>query len=153
MNHARILGVGSPSGDDQAGWLVIDALAGLANDFDLRKLDRPGAGLIELLDGMERVILIDAMHSGAAVGTIRRFDRHDWPGYAHGLSSHGFGVAEALALADALDTLPVELTLHGIEIASATPNGTPCDAVRVAARTLAGRIVAEFKEDSARAGQ
>ena len=26
MSRVRILGIGSPSGDDQAGWLTIDAL-------------------------------------------------------------------------------------------------------------------------------
>jgi Ni,Fe-hydrogenase maturation factor len=61
MSRVRILGIGSPSGDDQAGWLVADALqdAGL-EDVDIDKLDRPGTSLIPLL-AVSRLILIDAM--------------------------------------------------------------------------------------------
>lgn len=141
MNRTRILGVGSPSGDDQAGWLTIDALAALHHAFELHKLDRPGAGLIERFDGAARVIVIDAMHGGGAVGTIRRFARADWPAYTHGVSSHGFGVAEALALAGALGALPLELTLYGIEIARVAPDQPAGSAVHAAARTLAQRLV------------
>ena len=43
----RILGIGSPSGDDQAGWLTVDALlaSGVHTDGELvtAKLARPGA--------------------------------------------------------------------------------------------------------------
>ena len=46
MSRIRILGIGSPSGDDQAGWLVVDALAETGVGAELRKLDRPGATLV-----------------------------------------------------------------------------------------------------------
>jgi len=137
----RILGVGSPYGDDQAGWLVIDALAGMGiQGVELVKLDRPGAALVGQLDSANRVVLIDAMQGGGEPGTIRRFDRNDWPDFAQGLSSHGLGVAEALALAKALDALPADLTLYGIEISSAEAGDEPCQAIRTAASTLAERI-------------
>ncbi len=45
MTRVRILGIGSPAGDDRAGWLVVDALRerGLAHaaGVELDKLDRP----------------------------------------------------------------------------------------------------------------
>ncbi|MBS1147427.1 MAG: hypothetical protein H6R08_1603, partial [Proteobacteria bacterium] len=43
MSGVRILGVGSPSGDDQAGWLTVDALLAegmQAPRIDIQKLDR-----------------------------------------------------------------------------------------------------------------
>jgi len=100
MSRVRILGIGSPTGDDQAGWLTVDALlaAGL-DEVDIKKLDRPGANLIPLLENASRVILIDAMQGGSRAGEIQRFDQKDWPGYCNGLSSHGFGVLAALTLA------------------------------------------------------
>ena len=53
MSKVRILGIGSPSGDDQAGWLTVDALAdcGVQSEHELAidKLDRPGASLIGLV--------------------------------------------------------------------------------------------------------
>src|SRR3569623_1732045 len=105
MSKVRILGIGSPSGDDQAGWLAVDALAdcGIQGEHELAidKLDRPGASLIGLLEHADWVILVDAMQSGDRPGRIKRFDQDAWPGYTHGLSSPGLGVLDALSLARA----------------------------------------------------
>lgn len=140
MNRTRVLGVGSPAGDDQAGWLAVDALRGAG--LDARKLDRPGANLVSLLESVDHVILIDAMQGGGMPGQIRRFGRRDWAGYGQGLSSHGFGVIDALSLAEALGCLPERLDLYGIEIASAHPGAAPGAEVRAAAALLAGRLAA-----------
>jgi hydrogenase maturation protease len=142
MSRVRILGVGSPAGDDQAGWLAVDALqrAGL----EACKLDRPGANLVSLLEDIDHVILIDAMQGGGAPGQIRHFGRHDWAGHGQALSSHGFGVLDALSLAEALGCLPAKLDLYGIEIASAQPGAAPDDVVRGAAERLAARIAADL---------
>jgi len=142
MSRVRILGIGSPSGDDQAGWLAVEALLDIGVEASLDKLDRPGANLISLLEHAERVILIDAMQSGGPPGRIQGFDQNAWPDYTHGLSSHGFGVLDALSLAQALDYLPPRLELYGIEIASANPGEAPGTAVRAAARQLAATIAA-----------
>ena len=147
MSRVRILGIGSPSGDDQAGWLTVDALAacGVRTDRELAigKLDRPGANLISLLDA-DWVILVDAMQSGGPPGRIQGFDQNAWPDYTHGLSSHGLGVVDALMLAQALASLPPRLDLYGIEIGSVNPGETPGMAVRSAARQLAQHIAAEL---------
>ena len=142
MSRVRILGIGSPSGDDQAGWLTVDALLanGVPADVDCHKLDRPGASLIPQLDNADWVILIDAMQSGARVGHIQCFDRQDWPGYGQGLSTHGFGVLDSLSLAQALNSLPSRLDLYGIEIATAKPGDIAGEPVQAAAQQLAGLI-------------
>ncbi|WP_296755885.1 hydrogenase maturation protease [Thiobacillus sp.] len=148
MSGVRILGIGSPSGDDQAGWLVVDALlaggmrAGKA--LVIEKLDRPGAGLIGLLEGAERVVLVDAMQGNGQPGRLARFDQEDWPRYSHGLSSHGFGVLAALTLACELDGLPSRLELYGIEIAAAHPGAVPGPEIQAAARQLAAVIAASL---------
>jgi hydrogenase maturation protease len=149
VSGVRILGTGSPSGDDQAGWLVVDALLaggvqpgeGLA----IEKLDRPGATLIPHLENASWVILIDAMQGGGPPGCIRHFDQNDWSGYGGGLSSHGFGVLDALALARELGSLPPRLDVYGIEIGSVMPGEAPGAAVTAAARQLARRIAAELR--------
>ena len=153
MTRVRILGIGSPSGDDQAGWLVVDALraAGLGNapEWIIDKLDRPGANLIPLLQDADHVILVDAMQGGGAAGTFRHFDRADWPAYPGGLSTHGFGVLGALGLARELGSLPPRLDLYGIEIASALPGEEAGHDVQAAAQRLAAMIASILKKPEA----
>ena len=149
MIGVRILGIGSPSGDDQAGWLTVDALlaGGVQTTVDpirVQKLDRPGSGLITLLDDAAWVILIDAMQSHDPIGRIRHFGADDWPAYSHGLSSHGFGVLNALALARELGSLPSRLDLYGIEIGSASTGEQAGSEVQAAAQQLARHIAADL---------
>ena len=76
-----------------------------------------GTSLMESWDKTSRVIIIDALHSGHAPGTVYRFDAHKQPirkTFYPG-STHHFGVAEALALAKALNRLPQSLIIYGIE--------------------------------------
>jgi len=142
MTVTRIIGIGSPSGDDQAGWLVIDALANkMPLDVELIKLDRPGSTLIPLLENANRVILIDAMQGGGLPGGICHFSKDDWAGYRTGLSSHGLGVFEALMLARELICLPETIDLYGIEIGADTPENQTSDMVISSAEKLANKII------------
>lgn len=148
MSRVRIFGIGSPSGDDQAGWLVVDALleTGIPRDSGIviDKLDRPGANLIPLLEFGDHVILIDAMRGDGQPGRIRHFSDRNWSAYDSGLSSHGFGVLAALTLARELGSLPPRLDLYGIEIGPAEPGEAPGLNVRAAARKLANLIADEL---------
>ena len=148
MSRVRILGIGSPSGDDQAGWLVVDALAALGvhagDDVVIDKLDRPGVQLISLLEHADWVILVDAMQSDDPPGHVQRFDRRDWPAYREGLSSHGLGVLDALLLARELGKLPARLDLYGITTGSANPGESVQVAVMAAAAQVAQRIADEL---------
>ncbi len=144
MNRVCILGIGSPAGDDRAGWLTIDALIALGmktgNDFVIEKLDRPGANLIPLLESAAWVILIDAMQSHGPIGRIQHFGEEDWPVYCQGVSSHGFGVLNALSLARELGNLPSRLDVYGIEISSASPDDEAGSAIQFSAQQLARQI-------------
>ena len=148
MSRVCILGIGSPSGDDQAGWLVVDALAAhgmhARDDVVIDKLDRPGVQLISLLDHAGWVILVDAMQSDDPPGHVQRFDRKDWPAYREGLSSHGLGVLDALLLARELGKLPARLDLYGIAIGAAMPGEPVQSAVMAAATQLARRIAGDL---------
>lgn len=76
-----------------------------------------GAALMEAWNGAETVILIDAISSGGAPGTIYRLDAAAQPvpsHFFHG-SSHAFSVAEAVELSRTLDQLPPHLLIYGIE--------------------------------------
>jgi len=123
VTPVRIIGIGSPFGDDQLAWHIVETLQQDAHFPQLQqqqlsfiKADRPGAGLLELMQGADLVILIDAMKSGARQGTIRRFEEHEIEDLTVPLSSHGFGVTAALTLAQALNAMPKKLILYGIEV-------------------------------------
>jgi hydrogenase maturation protease len=68
--------------------------------------ERPGVELIELLSGRGATILLDAVRSGAAAGTIHDLPLDDLPPPRPAVSSHGIGIAEAVALARALGYRP-----------------------------------------------
>ena len=148
LSRVCIFGIGSPSGDDQAGWLTIDAL--LASGVHakgatvIEKLDRPGVNLISLLENASHVVLVDAMQGGGEPGRILRLDEHDWSDYRQGVSSHGFGVLAALLLARELGGLPPRLDLYGIEIGSANPGEEAAAVIETAAQQLARHIAREL---------
>jgi hydrogenase maturation protease len=116
--RVAIIGIGSPFGDDAAGLevarrLVREKIPGV----EVIAADRPGAGLVELLDGREAVILVDAARSpGGRAGTVHDLELRGFSTGPGPVSSHAFGVAEALALAARLGRLPPHLRLLAIEI-------------------------------------
>ncbi len=116
----RIIGIGSPFGDDAAGLEAARRLAATPPPgAEVIAVDRPGATLIDLFDGADAVILIDAAHSGARAGTIHDIDLQVLASHTLGLiSSHDLGVAEAVQLAARLGRLPARGRVLGIEIAS-----------------------------------
>jgi len=148
MKPVRIIGVGSPAGDDQAGWWTIEAF-----DRDVSRspammarictmaLDRPGINLVNLMQGAQRVFLIDAVQSRSPPGTIYRLSIAELAAWEETVSSHGFGVAMALHLARELNALPKALSLYGIGIESAAAGGKPCLTVRNAAHAVAHEIL------------
>ena len=110
-----VIGVGNAwRGDDAAGLAVARRLRGRVQAVEH---ERDGAGLIEVWGDAAHVVLVDAAASGAAAGTVRRFDVHAGPLAAHSLrsSSHAFGVADAVELARALGRLPERLDVIAIE--------------------------------------
>jgi hydrogenase maturation protease len=121
----RIIGVGSPFGMDQAGWLAIDYLQSCQfDDCELIKLDRPGSGLLGYLQDVDQVVVIDALNSSGQAGEVKLLERDELAQSQELTSSHGFGVAEALALADQLGALPQRISLLGIHTGE-DPNRPP----------------------------
>jgi hydrogenase maturation protease len=123
----RIIGIGSPFGDDAAGLEVARILTQAPPpNCEVIVADRPGAGLLELLDSIDPVILIDAVRSGAKPGTLHQlsFDELDrCP--ARFVSSHELGVAASVQLASRLGRAPARGGVLGIEVSPAVVH-VPC---------------------------
>jgi hydrogenase maturation protease len=145
----KIIGVGNEwRGDDAAGLLV-------ARRF--RAEPQPGvqvsecrgemSDIREALKAAAGVILVDAMAGGGPPGTIQRFDWHAEglpPGRSLSPSSHGWGVAEALALGKIFQELPPFLIIYGIEGEHFGPGQSISLAVAAAVPEAARRIQQEI---------
>ena len=111
----KIIGCGNPDrGDDQAGVLVSKRLRELGLDAETHAGDP--LSLVDRWRSDDDVIVVDAMMTGAPVGTVRVWDRPlpHIPGGA-AVSSHGFDIGKAIELAQALKRLPARLRVYGIE--------------------------------------
>ena len=118
MVDTLVVGIGDPlRGDDGAGSAVIERLR--RRPLPGVRLEThwgEGAALMALWQGYRRVILMDAMVSGAPPGTLRWFGLENLPASdTFPYSTHRFGLAEALQLAVVLGELPEEMQVLGIE--------------------------------------
>ena len=117
-----VIGLGNPfRGDDAVGRVIARRLQELAlPDVDVCEESGEGVALMEAWKDATGVILIDAVQSGAAPGTIHRLDVSRGPVASRFFpsSTHAFSVAEAVELARALNQLPARVVLYGIEVRS-----------------------------------
>jgi hydrogenase maturation protease len=116
LPHARrralVIGLGNAArGDDAAGLIAARRLGGVEHEGD-------PLALLDLWEGAELALVIDAVSSGADPGTIHRFDAvaEALPARLRSsTSTHAVGLAEAIELARALGRLPARLIVCGIE--------------------------------------
>jgi hydrogenase maturation protease len=117
-----VVGLGNPLvSDDGVGLKVVGRLRELLanhDEVDMETETRGGLLLMERMVGYERVILIDAVRSGAAPGTIHRLCVDGVP-TQHSASAHDANLATALAVGRAAGyALPTETDVQiiGIEV-------------------------------------
>ncbi len=136
-----IIGCGNRQrGDDGAGILVAERLRDLGVSAETRSGE--AADLIEAWRGADDVIVIDAVVTGAPVGTVRAWDPGRPPASVRAsASTHGLGVAEAIELAQVLQRLPARLQVYGIEGRRFEPGVEISPEVERAIEDLARRIV------------
>jgi hydrogenase maturation protease len=143
-----ILGIGNIArGDDAAGRLVVRRLKGsLPDNVEAAELDGEATALLARFEGAEAAFLIDACRSGAPPGTVRRLDvgMTPLPAGLFGLSTHGFGLAEAVELARALARLPPRCVLYAIEGASFETGAPLSPAVAAAVSDVVARLRLEM---------
>jgi hydrogenase maturation protease len=110
-----ILGCGNRQrGDDGAGILAAERLHALG--IAAQVCSAEPSELMDAWSGVQDVILIDAVVTGAAAGAVHVWDAQSLPAFATSAgSTHGLGVAQAIELARALDCLPARLRVYGIE--------------------------------------
>lgn len=117
-----VLGLGqSLRRDDAAG---LEAVRAWQEEFPqtaarlrMESAELPGLGLLDLLEGAQAAILVDAIQASAPAGTVIRITPEELAAFAPGTgSAHGWGVAETLQLGRSLHPwlAAVRVTLIGI---------------------------------------
>ncbi|MCW3490332.1 hydrogenase maturation protease [Dethiobacter alkaliphilus] len=107
-------------GDDTAGLAVAAALkeVKLPEGVELVEAGMPGVGLLDILAGFDKAIIVDAVMSEGEVGSVLSFHLDALETARPCSSLHGFSVAETLSLGMVLhpERLPKQIEFVGIEI-------------------------------------
>jgi hydrogenase maturation protease len=146
-----ILSLGNPlRADDGVGAAVVEALREhqLPPDVELIDGGAPGLETVLYFEGRSRVIVIDAADMGLESGEWRRFTLADIRLKSNDMALRGTlhyaGLAEAISLAEAMDALPAELVIYGVQPESLDWQAGLSEAVSIAAEEVAWQIADEF---------
>jgi hydrogenase maturation protease len=131
-----VIGLGNAArGDDAAGVVAARRMAhGLVATAPFQ--------LIDLWEGADDVVVIDAARSGAPPGTIHRFEggTQTLPAGLRGGSTHAIGLAEVVELARTMGRLPVRLTVYGIEVGGLSQGSALSPEVEAAVDTVVAEV-------------
>jgi len=130
-------------GDDAAGPVVIDRLAErVPASVALVESVGDATHLLETWRDAGLAIIVDAVVSGGAAGSIHRIDgMQGFPSAWRSASTHLVGLAEAIDLGDAVGVLPEAMVIYGIEIDRVEPGVGLSPAIDQAVDEVAAGIV------------
>lgn len=131
MRRVLILGLGNTVlTDDALGIHAVRLIAEQANAEGIETAEAEVAGfaLLDLLDGFDSVVIIDALNvAGLAPGEIVAFDPREQTPSLHLVSAHQIDVRSALELAAPLGlTLPTQAMVVGVQVGDARTFGEEC---------------------------
>jgi hydrogenase maturation protease len=147
-----VIGVGNALRHDDAAGLEVARLLrerAAAEGIEVHAEEGEAVALLDVWEGAGAVVLVDAMRSGAAPGTIHRVDAtsEPIPAQLRGSSStHVLGIDEAIELARALGRLPGRVILYGVEGRRFGAGIGLCDEVQAVTGPLAGTVLREALE-------
>jgi hydrogenase maturation protease len=116
---AVVLGLGNAMRrDDGVAHAVLEAVRARVPEADVREVYGDPATLVAAWSDADLVVLVDALSGVGEPGDVLRFERTPagWDSVppAVPLSSHGWGLADALDLADALARTPPRLVVVAV---------------------------------------
>lgn len=155
-----VIGLGSPDrGDDAVGPAVARAVAARLPEVVVVDHEDP-TSLLDVWAGHSPVVVVDAVRSGAPVGTVHWLETGlatppmgpvAWARSGHG-STHAVGLAEMVELGRALGRLPDRLVVVGVE-AERFDHGAPLSRhVAAAVPVAAARVCDELAPERRGAG-
>jgi hydrogenase maturation protease len=149
MPTVAVLGLGNTlMRDDGVGAKILDELARrywLPQTVALIKCDAPMARLAAELEGVSRLVVVDAVRGGQAPGTIYRMGCSSAEAIASprrfARSSHGMGLADLFGLLTALGRCP-EIRIVGVEAGGVEAGGVEAGEANEAGLELSGPVEA-----------
>lgn len=146
---ALVVGIGNPErGDDGVGAEVVRLVAALQlAGVRVTHCREPVQLLDERLDD-DIVVVVDAVSSGAATGTVTVREVHDDP-VLNGASAggtHAVGLGTVIELARALGRLPSRLVIVGVEGAAFDTGGDMSTPMRASMQEAANAVAALVQE-------
>ena len=142
-----VIGVGNPwRADDAVGWAVADEVGRRVPDtVEVVHSDGEPARLLDAWRDAERAVVVDGVRTGAEPGTTRVWSADALPPVERARSgSHRLGVADALALGEALGCLPRRLSIVGVEVDDVGPGDAMTPAVVAAVGRAAELVMSEL---------
>ncbi len=145
----RVIGVGNLwRGDDAVGLLAARLLRERQGP-SIEVIDGEGNGLVllEMMEGVDHVVFIDAVKGGGRPGEIIRLDlsmESRWENTVS-CSTHAMGLAQVIDLARILGRLPKHVVLYGIVIESAESGAPLSEAARAGLETVVMQVNEEVE--------
>jgi hydrogenase maturation protease len=124
-----VLGVGNPVlTDDAVGFRVARLIKEAKPELTVIETGEAGLTLLELVDGYERVIIIDSVKTGhGQPGTLYQLTLDQINPAWNFCSTHGIDIKMAFTLGRKLDyKLPAKLSIYGIEVEDNKNFGEKC---------------------------
>ena len=144
-----VIGVGNRYRSDDGAGLEVAARLRSRAEMVVCETEGEPVGLLDVWEGEEAVIVVDAVSSGAVPGTIHRLDASAaaLPASIAGApSTHAVGLGQAIELARTLGRLPAKLIVYGIEGESFSAGEQLTPRVQAALETLVEQIHQEAQE-------
>ena len=142
---ARVVGLGTPFGDDRCGWEVVSRLRNALPVGTRADATPDPLAVLDTEPEDELLIVVDACHGAGPEGSVHRFE---WPDPRltadGGVSSHGVRLAAALELAGVLGRLPPRVVVFAVEGHAAEPGAGLGRAVEAALPEVVARVLAEL---------
>jgi hydrogenase maturation protease len=156
MTERRVVvGVGNAlRGDDAVGIVVAERLRErVPDDVDIVECEQEPSRLLDAWRDADLAVVVDACSSGRPPGTVHRFDASGdpLPARVFRSSTHAFGVGDAVELARALDRLPRQIVIYGVEGGQFTAGTGLSPEVESAIEQVAEEVVRELQGDGPRA--
>ena len=146
-----VLGIGNPlMGDDGVGIRVVEMLTSqeIPPNVVVKEAGLPGWGLPSWFEGMSTVFLVDAVQMGQTPGSWRRLETDELQIIMenNALSLHQNDLACGLALSQAMNLLPDNLLVYGIEPANMSPGDNLSPEVEASLPELIKNIILDLEK-------